>query len=949
MVPPARVLSLVIAACAAVLSAVSPRLAAAEAAGFVTGRVVSAETGAAVAGASVAVAGGAPVTTDLEGAFRLGVAPGFLTLTASKAGFRATEVTGVIVVPGAVVQTDVALRAAEEAVVRMEAFSVSAEVVQTSGAGLLGLRQKAAAVSDAIGSDQMSKLGFGTAAAAMKAVTGASVVGGKYVYIRGLGERYSSTMVNGVEVPSADPDRRAVNMDMFPSDLVDAIVTTKTFTPDKPGNFTGGSVDLKTKEFPDQFMFSVSSSLAHNSETTRQDFLGSGGPGNTWGRDDGSRSLPAAVAGRRIPVRFTSPTVDAEIGELTRAFTPAMAPVRRSAPLNRSFAAALGGQAPLFGRKFGYAASLSYDRAFSSYRGGVLGRYERQGVNSPSLAPLVQLSDARSEDDTLIGSLLNVAYQFSPEQQVSVNGMYNQSGNDLVRRQEGINVSGGGISETEVFETRTLRYTERSLRSLQLTGKHLFPAWRDARLQWSLTRASTTQDEPDTRYFSTFRTPDGAQFFEASGLPRPARYFRDLREDRDDRSIDLTVPVAGPAGRATLLKAGFAWALTERGFNERLFEYNSTVLRYDGNDAAFLRASQVGQVDPVTGRFRPSQLYLVESSALGNNYRGELEVGAWYAMVDAPLTRSLRVIAGARRESTALEVRSLDPRRRAGRLDNEDVLPSVSGVLTLGERMNLRAAFTRTVARPNFREIADYTSFEFVGDFVYIGNPALRRTRITNLDLRWEWFPRRGEIVAVSVFDKRMTDPIERGVFSVVNSGELQFQNAPDGRVRGVEFEARKGLGFLAPWLQPFSAGLNYTWVESAVTITPEELRFIRFYEPGAGSTRELTGQSPFIVNVDLSYRNADTGTTVSVYYNLFGRRLSQVSPPGTPNVYEEPSPTLDLILGQSFGRGWKASLSAKNVLNPAAEETYTYRGRDYLRSSRVRGITTSFGVTYSF
>jgi hypothetical protein len=194
-----------------------------------------------------------------------------------------------------------------------------------------------------------------------------------------------------------------------------------------------------------------------------------------------------------------------------------------------------------------------------------------------------------------------------------------------------------------------------------------------------------------------------------------------------------------------------------------------------------------------------------------------------------------------------------------------------------------------------------------------------------------------------------MTDPIERGVFSVVNSGELQFQNAPDGRVRGVEVEARKGLGFLAPWLQPFSGGFNFTWIESAVTITPEELRFIRFYDSGAGATRELTGQSPYIVNVDLSYRNAGTGTTASVYYNLFGRRLSQVSPPGTPNVYEEPSPTLDVILGQSLGTGWKASLSVKNLLNPAAEETYTYRGRDYLRSSRVRGITTSLGVTYSF
>jgi TonB-dependent receptor len=263
--------------------------------------------------------------------------------------------------------------------------------------------------------------------------------------------------------------------------------------------------------------------------------------------------------------------------------------------------------------------------------------------------------------------------------------------------------------------------------------------------------------------------------------------------------------------------------------------------------------------------------------------------------------------------------------------------------------MNLRAAVTKTIARPNFREIADYTSFEFVGDFVYIGNPNLRRTTIKNYDLRWEWFPRRGEIVAVSYFHKRMTDPIERGVFSVVNSGELQFQNAPSGEVRGLEVEGRKNLAFISERLRGLSGGFNYTWVESAVAITPAELAFIRFFEPNAGSTRELTGQSPYIVNFDLTYRHAKWGTTVSAYYNIFGKRLSQVSPPGTPNVFEQPAPTLDLIWNQSYRDRWKLSVSVKNLLDEAAEETYTYRGQDYLRSSRQRGITTSVGVTYTY
>jgi TonB-dependent receptor len=294
-------------------------------------------------------------------------------------------------------------------------------------------------------------------------------------------------------------------------------------------------------------------------------------------------------------------------------------------------------------------------------------------------------------------------------------------------------------------------------------------------------------------------------------------------------------------------------------------------------------------------------------------------------------------------------VRSRDPRRRAGLLDNNDMLPSATLIFALTDRMNLRVATTKTIARPNFREIADYTSFEFVGDFVYVGNPNLRRTAVRNYDVRWEWFPRRGEILAVSLFHKQMTDPIERGVFSVVNSGELQYQNAPRGDVSGLEIEARKNLGFLSDRLRGLSGGFNYTWVESSVDITPAELALIHVYEPGAGATRELTGQSPHIFNIDLTYNNPRWGTTVSVYYNVFGERLTQVSPPGTPNVFEQPAPTLDVIWNQKFRDRWKVSLSVKNVLDRAAEETYTYRGVDYLRSSHRRGVTTSLGLTYAY
>lgn len=920
------------------------------ASGLIAGRVVHAETGHGVSGASVTVPGTiASGRTDLGGNFVLaGVPVGECTVQVTRDGFRPATVTGVVVAQGQSTRIDVPLPVDTD-VVKMEAFTVSAQVVQSSGLGLLSVRQKAGSVSDAIGSDQMTRLGFGTAAAAMKAITGASVVGGKYVYVRGLGERYSTTLVNGVEVPSADPDRRAVNMDMFPSDLVDAIVTTKTFTPDKPGNFSGGAVDLKTKEFPEQLTFSVSASTSFNPRVTGRDFLTYPGGDLAWGRDDGTRALPEALVGAKIPLRFTGPAVDAEIGRLTRLFQPVMSPTTDSAPLNRSLGMALGGLWQVFGRNLGLAASLSYDRTFSGYSNGVLARYERQGVNDPALGALVYMDDSRSEDEALLGGIVNLAYQFSADHMLALNTMFNQSGRDIARRQSGLNVAGGGISETEIFTTRTLKYTERSLGSYQLQGKHLFPQWRELRLVWSATRASTTQDEPDTRYFSTFQTQDGNQFFEASGLPRPSRYFRAMKETRNDFSVDLTLPVPLRSGRELQLKAGWALADTDRDFQERLFEYNSTVLRYDGNEAGFLRDSQVGQVDPATGRLRQGQLYLVETTSEGNSYTGAQEVSAVYAMADAPLGARWRLIGGLRRETTALEVRSRDPRRKVGMLDNDDALPSLNVVYAADSRTNVRFAATRTLARPNFREIADYTSFEFVGDFVYIGNPDLRRTRIANYDLRWERFPRAGELLALSLFHKEMKDPIERGVFSIVNAGELQYQNAPRGEVTGIEVEARRRFDFLAPGLDCLSGGFNYTYVRSSVDIAAAELAFLRYFDKDAQATRPLTGQSPFLVNLDLTYSGRRSGTTASLYYNLFGKRLSLIAPPGTPNVYERPAPTLDFVLTQRLGARVKLTFSAKNLLDSAFEETYRYRDVEYQRAWHRRGRTFSIGATCTY
>lgn len=921
----------------------------------VSGRVVSTASGAGVMGVTATIAG-RTAQTDLNGLFQIDrVAVGTHDLALSKPGFQSLAVTAVTVAAVAADRLELALApATTDAPLRMDAFSIAADVVINSGVGLMTQRQRAVAVSDSIGGDQMARLGFNDAAQAMKAVTGASVVDGKYVYIRGLGERYSSTSLNGAEVPSADPERRAVQMDLFPAELIDAIVTTKTFTPDRPGNFSGGNVDIRTKSMPDARTLALSVGTSFNPQTTGKEFLTYAGGEDRLGRDDGSRRIPAELADKTIPARFTAP--DAEIGRLSRLFSPIMAPTKTEAPWNRKLSATYGDRFDFGTQRLGVIASFTYGRDFTSYTGGRIGRNERQGINSPQLSTTVLLDDARSAAEIAAGATGKISWQPSAAHEISLNGLFNTTSEDVARLQSGLYIAGGGLDNDQTYTTRTLKFTERSLSSGQLSGRHAFPAWRDFLVEWTAASARNTQEEPDTRFFNNSSRVIGGQTsfeWETSGLANPVRYYRDLEENRRDLTADVTLPLATAAGREIKLKSGFATARVERTFRERQYLYRSLGRRFDGNDRTFFLPQAVGNVSPTTGRFVSDTLFLQDTSAPRNNYDGTMDVDGYYLMADLPLTGRLRAIGGARIESTDILVTSQDKTRRQGVLAERDTLPSLNLVYELRPKMNLRAAFGRTLARPNFRELAPYETFEFAGDFVYIGNPDLKRTLIDNYDLRWEWFTGPGRLVAASLFLKEMKNPIEKAIFAptgvIINQGEIQFQNPERGRVYGAEFEMRQKLGGLWRSLENFTFGLNLTVVESSVDISPGELRVARLFEPGASAERPLAGQSNHLVNGDLSYSNPRTRTAVSLYYNLFGERLALVSPPGTPDIYEQPASQLDLIVSQRFGAGWKIGFSAKNLLNPSEEATQTFRGVDYTRYTRKRGQVYSVSLGYGF
>lgn len=924
--------------------------------GRLAGRAVSSENGFGVANATVTVAGaGVSTKTDLSGRYVIADLPaGAYDVTATKDDFKPVTVTGVRVVADETLALDLPLSPAQAAI-KMEALTVSAEVVQNSGLGLLSARQKAAAVSDAIGADQFARLAVGNAAEAMSKVTGASIVGGKYVLIRGLGDRYSNTLLNGTAVPSADPDKRAVQMDQFPSDLIDAITTTKSFTPDQPGAFSGGSVNVKTKAFPDNFFVSLSASVEFNENATGESLLDS--PSRSARAPDLPASLPSRTFAE-ISARQGNFGPAEELDRATKAFASGgVFPRTIEADPNYSLSAALGNRHE-FGAEglFGYVASFTFDRSFAHDEGGEANRFV--GLPNAPQNRLVLTADrtllsfdpatavvappfgvTSSTQSERRGGFSKLALRTSVDHEFTLDLLYNETTDSSIRRgvgEEANNYVGN------VFEVYDLLHTERSVGSAQVGGKSLFAQANELQLEWRASVSTSTQDQPDYRTLAAVYAPAG-NFVNATGV-QPNRFFRELEEDAAEAALDVTYPFSS-GEREHRVKVGGVVASNERVYREQRFQY---ALNPRTRDDLVNYPGPLG----IIGRTANSVTFgnTIQRLQEPNSYEGTQDISAGYAMVDAQLTGKLRAISGLRFETTKMRtdpVPVVGGSPKIGVIDQMDVLPALSLVYAHTPKTNFRFAYGRTVARPTYKELTDIRYEDvFTGD-VYLGNAELNLTRIDNFDLRWETFPRRGETLAVSAFYKRLDQPIE--VLYDPGVGSIQPQNVERGIVYGLEFEFRRNLQFLGDAFADFSIGTNLTFVHSEVAIPAAEMAILRAYDPQAGDKRELLGQSPYIFNFDVSYDRASSGTGATLSFNVVGERLDLVNFGPLPDVFEQPAPLLNLVVTQRLSDRWRVKLSAKNLLNPDHEKTISVPGQTLIHERRSEGRSYAIGLNYAF
>ena len=967
--------------------------------GGIRGQIVDSDFGQPIARSSVVLLDtpfGA--MTDDQGNFTIsGVPPGAYILSVRSGGYLPRLVPGITISSGTF--NDVRVETIAE-VEEMEELVVPGELEKTSEVGLLAERQEATAVMDTIGADLISRLGAATAGQALKSMVGTSVVDGKYVVIRGLSDRYVNTLLNGGRLPTSDPDKRAVNVDLFPGSVLQSINTSKTFTPDQAGDFTGGSVDIRTKQFPEKPSFGFSVGVEYNSQATfNPDYLTyEGGGTGPFGLRANQREIPQSVL--NDPVLSTTAASkpdslsidndgDLEIAENINEAQIQLSPLaaaKREAPGPNYSVNLQGGDSVEFGpdQLFGAFGAFSYKREYSYLPQATRANYEAVDTKSGyKLDPTLVLTDDKGSEDVLWGTLLGLGYQPAKDHKVSMNILFNEQASDVTDFQTSDEWLRRSADRNQQAQFTTLQYSERQLAYLQLNGEHMIKPLRRAKIDWNGSLGQSKLNEPDQRLFqSMYLTNSGVyQPFDGIGGNDPSftesespfqRYSRALTESSYNVIANISVPYfdkPDETANPSKFKTGFYIENAQRAYNQSLFNYQNgkagTPSKYTGFGGpedptggltwgdVYLNQDRSGLVNPTgaLGGTQPLSWSLFNNTASqGSFYNASQQVIASYVMTEFKLFPQLTLTGGTRFENTNIKVegeQSFFFQNPNAKIQQLDLLPAAGATFEVMQDVNLRLAWSQTLARPSFKELGPVVTQDFSESQTFLGNPNLKLSSVNNYDFRLEYFPRAGEVLAVSLFYKDIKNPIEQTIFTLSETQYLKYFNNPQGQLWGVEVEARKRLDQIHEVLKNFSANFNSTYIQSKVELSEGQLdarKSAGLYE----TTRPMQGQPLYIINAGLSYDDQERGFYAGLFYNVTGPFLFAAGG-NLPDIYEQPAPTLDFNLTQSFADQWKMTFRGKNLLNPIVRQTITYAGVEYDYLSYTKGFDLSLSMSYSF
>ena len=889
--------------------------------------------------------------SDFEGKYSLELKPGIYTVQFSFVGYQTLEINEVIVKNGETIIVDVTLKASTA---KLDEVIIRTSLKRNTEASILHLQRNSVKLVDGLSLESIKNSGASDIASAVKNIPGVSVQRGKYVYVRGLGDRYTKTSLNGVDVPGLDPDRNTLQLDLFPSSILENVIVSKSSTADQGADFTGGAINIVTKDIPNKEGYSASLGLGYNSDFhfNKNYLTYKGSKTDFLGFDNGLRDNPIPNQ-QYIPL----PQENGEVVEiLTKRFTKNLAARRETSFMDYNFSFTAGNQFDVGNNKLGYVAAISYRNETQYFSQYIDGQVFRKNVN-PTIYELNTDRTQQGEGGTnnvLISGIAGLSFK-TEKSKYKFNILHIQNGESKAS----IFNQQNRIQNSNQIKKDNLIYTQRSITNLLLNGKHSIDQESNWTLDWKLSPSLALVYDKDFRV-----TPFKVSIDELTGIETytiepsesglPTRIYRDLNEGNIVSNIDI-INKHTFLGKEAKLKLGVGYAYKTRNFVVERFSFPllNIVSDFANGDPDQILADQ-----NIYDASINSGVFVRRDSGISDTYDSQMSIASAYASEEFKITDWFQAVVGLRFEKFQLvytgERQDGTKLNKATILDKSDFFPSTNLIFDLNEEgsQKIRTSYARTTARPSFKEASLAEIFDPINNTFFIGNINIQPTYINNFDLRYEKYGENGDFYAISGFYKSFKDPIE---LSFIRSATGQFTplNLGDAIVYGTEIEIRKNLGFI-PGLEKFRINTNLSLINSEQEFSDDE-KANREDNLRSGEvlddTRPLQGQSPYLVNFGIDYTN-DNGWNAGLFYNVQGKTLQIVGSGDIPDVYTLPFNNLLFNASKTFGKNKNATISLKfeNLLNSNIESVYeSYKAEDQIYSKWNPGqkISISYNVKF--
>jgi TonB-dependent receptor len=891
-----------------------------------------------LAGVSVKIVGAAGGTSsNVEGRFTLNLTAGKkYELEFSAIGYETKTITEVEVTANQANELDVVLEVKAKTGDNVVITSKTATARKETVNAVITFQKNTNTVASVISAESIRRSPDKNTGEVLKRTPGASIQDGRFIIVRGLADRYNQAMLNGILLTSTEPDRKTFSFDLIPAAMIDNIIINKAFVPEYPGEWAGGLIQVNTKDIPSKNFFNVQIGTGFNTQTTGKDFYKDpqGGKLDWLGTDDGTRALPSSYT-RKAEFDLLSPAAKTAIGKQLRSN---WAPTINSAGPNFSLQANGGFSSKLFGKVFGGTFGFIYNK--SNKHLNLLNRVNVIDENSYAVSLVSNYDDDKYVQEINAGALGSLSLQLNSKHRVSVKSLVNINTSNSVTQRNGYD-----ISRSEDLKGSEFTFKQNTFFTVQANGDHTIS--KPLKFKWYGAFNILDGYVPDQRrilYTKATGTQDPYLLFISGTLSQQSgsRIYQNLSDYIYTGGGDLTYNFDWFKQKQTI-KAGYMLQVKDRLYDAQLFANNLPV----GNNALRL--------------LTPDKIFLPENFGNGTDnhfgfdaikgntfrYMANTILNAGFLQFDNQFNRDVRLVWGLRVENydqLVGSVKKWDNRHTYSKVT--DYLPGVNLTVKLNTKTNIRVTGSQTVIRPELRELTSLNLYDFELNASVQGNPSLKRTKVTNFDLRYELYPKAGEVLTIGAFYKKFDNAIEQ--FLNGNGGgssTFTYLNAKEATSFGAEIELRKKLDF-ARALKNFTFQANASYINSKVKDATLKL------------DRTLQGQSPYVINVGLLYDLEKAGLNATLLFNQIGERIYLVGDAfaGAPDIYEAPRALVDFQVAKKLLKN-KAELRL-NIADLLNQTQYFYqntstkksfqKSTDAYRFTRKNGSTFSLTFNYS-